>query len=311
MYRLIHFYKFSPINNVPIFWQDHKTRCLQLDLKGRVYIASEGINGTLGGIEKNIQTYKDCLRSQDGFADVFFKEEPSETMPFFQLKVKLRKEIVALKYPSALLPQESSVKFLEPREWRKVLESEKDFVLLDVRNHYESKIGHFEGAVVPEVENFFDFPHWLKSSGLDRKKKVLMYCTGGIRCERFSSVMKEEGFEDVYQLKGGIINYAHQERGAHFKGKCFVFDDRLAIPVNPQDSEPISRCELSGVPCDTYINCANDRCNRLFLCSQEAAIQMDGACCEDCRRSPHKRPFDADNIYAPYRKWYHYTQSQK
>ena len=137
-----------------------------------------------------------------------------------------------------------------------------------------------------------------------------MYCTGGIRCEKFSAFMKAEGFKNIFQLHGGIINYAQKEDGAHFKGKCFVFDDRLAVAVNPKEPDPISRCEISGVPCDTYINCANPTCNRLFLCAREAAIQMEGCCSQTCKDNPHRRPFKVESIYTPYRKWYCYAESK-
>ena len=288
-------------------------RCTSLELKGRIYVTGEGINGSLAGSKENISAYKAFLRSLDGFSSTEFKEEESDFIPFYQLKVRIRREIVSLKNFSPPTPKQKTenfltAAFLEPRDWRRALESEKDYVLLDLRNHYESKIGHFEGAVIPAVENFFDFPQWLEESGIERSQKVLMYCTGGIRCEKFSLLMKQKGFENIYQLKGGIINYAQKENGAHFKGKCFVFDDRLAIPVNPKESEPISQCEISGDPCDTYINCANARCNRLFLCAREAAIEMEGCCSEECKASPAKRPLNLDAIYTPYRKRCHYAK---
>lgn len=306
MYHLIHYYKFSPIEDLHQFWLEQKLRCLALELKGRIYIAAEGINGSLAGSQENISAYKNFLRSLPKFFNTEFKEEECGYIPFYQLKVRIRPEIVSLK-TSAINPQQETGEFLEPHQWRWALASEKDYVLLDVRNQYESKIGHFEGAMIPAVENFFDFPQWLEGSGIKRRQKILMYCTGGIRCEKLSSLMKQKGFAEIYQLKGGILNYAQKEDGAHFKGKCFVFDDRLAIPINPKETEPISKCEISGEPCDTYINCANAHCNRLFLCAKEAAIQMDGCCSENCKGSAHKRPLNLDAIYTPYRKWYQYT----
>ena len=122
--------------------------------------------------------------------------------------------------------------------------------------------------------------------------------------------MKERGYQNLYQLKGGILNYAKEERGVHFEGKCFVFDDRLAVAVDPQQTQPISRCEISGVPCDTYLNCANMTCNKLFLCSKEAAIEMEGCCSEPCKNSQTKRPLDAAHAHQPFRKWYHYFQEK-
>lgn len=118
--------------------------------------------------------------------------------------------------------------------------------------------------------------------------------------------MKEGGWDDVNQLHGGILKYAKEEEGKHFEGKCFVFDDRLVVPVNPNDLEPIARCEITGKPADTYINCANMECNKLFVCSEEGARIMEGCCSEECKESEFKRPFDPENAFKPFRKWYNY-----
>lgn len=118
--------------------------------------------------------------------------------------------------------------------------------------------------------------------------------------------MKQKGWNDVNQLHGGILNYAKEEGGKHFKGKCFVFDDRLVVPVNKNNLEPIARCEITGKPADSYINCANMKCNKLFVCSEEGAEIMEGCCSEECRQSEYKRPFDPDNAFRPFRKWYNY-----
>ncbi len=311
MYQVILYYQFSPIEDLQQFWFEQKLRCLALELKGRVYVVHEGINGTLCGLTENIERYKKFLHAYPGFENTEFKEEPCDFIPFNQLKVKIRPEMVTLKSDLPVDPNAQGGNYLEPSEWRRALESDEDFILLDVRNNYESAIGHFDGAIQPPLENFYDFPQWMKEANLNPRKKVLMYCTGGIRCEKFSAFMKQKGFQNVYQLRGGIINYAQKEDGAHFKGKCFVFDDRLAVPVNPKALEPIGRCEISNVPCDTYINCSNPECNRLFLCSRDAAIQMQGACSDACKNNPDRRPFNVDNIYAPYRKWYHYVESKE
>ena len=170
----------------------------------------------------------------------------------------------------------------------------------------EPGLGHFKGAITPDLDNFYDFPKWLDESNIPKDKKVLMYCTGGIRCEKFSVLMKDKGWDDVNQLHGGILNYAKKEEGKHFEGKCFVFDDRLIVPVNPKHLAPISNCEITGKPADTYVNCANMECNKLFVCSEEGAHIMEGCCSEECKQSEFKRPFDANNAFKPFRKWYNY-----
>ncbi len=304
MYEVILYYKFRTIDDPEAFCEEHKAFCRELGVKGRIYIGEEGINGTLGGTPGQIRKYKEYISAIEGFDNIDFKTDTSDYIPFARLICKVRKEIVAL-HKDDVDPARGG-KYLEPHEWKNVLESDEDYVLIDVRNNYESKIGHFEGAITPQVNNFYEFPQWLEEAGIDKDKKVLMYCTGGIRCEKFSVLMKEKGWKDVNQLHGGILRYAKEEGGEHFKGKCFVFDDRLVVPVNERDMEPIARCEITGKPADTYINCANMECNKLFVCSEEGAKMMEGCCSEECRQSEYKRPFDPENAFRPFRKWYNY-----
>ncbi len=303
-YEVILYYKFSKIDDAEAFCTAHKAFLKELGVKGRVYISDEGINGTLGGTPVEMQRYKDFLRSLKGFEDTEFKEDAHETIPFAKLICKVRQEMVAI-HVDGLNPEDGGY-HMKPHEWRSVMENRDDYVMIDVRNNYESNVGHFEGAIKPDVENFYDFPQWLDEADIPKDKKVLMYCTGGIRCEKFSVLMKKKGWDDVNQLHGGILNYAKEEGGKFFKGKCFVFDDRLVVPVNKDNLEPIARCEITGKPADSYINCANMECNKLFVCSEEGAEIMEGCCSEECKASEYKRPFDAENAFKPFRKWYNY-----
>ncbi len=248
--------------------------------------------------------YKADLRAIPGFENTEFKTDESDYIPFSKLICKVREEIVSL-HVDGVDPKDGG-NHLSPAEWRRVMEEQDDYVMIDVRNNYESKIGHFKGALKPDVENFFDFPQWLEEAEIPKDKKVLMYCTGGIRCEKFSVLMKEQGWDDVNQLHGGILRYAKEEEGKHFEGKCFVFDDRLVVPVNPKDLSPIAKCEITGKPADTYVNCANMECNKLFVCSEEGAHIMEGCCSEECKQSEYRRPFDPENAFKPFRKWYNY-----
>lgn len=304
MYEVILYYNFTHVEDADRFCKTHKIFCKELGLKGRIYISSEGINGTAAGTKEQIESYKEFLCAQPGFEHTEFKQDQSDYIPFAKLICKVREEIVALH--KADVDPKFGGNHLKPQEWRQVMESGEDYVMIDVRNNYESVIGHFEGALKPDLENFYDFPKWLEEANIPKEKKVLMYCTGGIRCEKFSVLMKEEGWEDVNQLHGGILNYAKEEEGKHFKGKCFVFDDRLVVPVNPKDLVPIAKCEITGKPADTYVNCANMQCNKLFVCSEEGADIMEGCCSEECKKSEYKRPFDPENAFKPFRKWYNY-----
>jgi len=309
-YEVILYYNFEPIEDPETFCKEHKQKMKDLGVKGRVYIGQEGINGTLGGTPEQIQNYKEFLWSIEGFEDTQFKTDEDDTVPFAKLICKVRDELVAI-HMDGLNP-ENGGNYMEPEEWRKVIENRDDYVMIDVRNNYESKVGHFEGAMTPDVDNFYDFPQWLEEAEeeIPKDKKVLMYCTGGIRCEKFSVLMKQKGWDDVNQLHGGILRYAREEGGEHFEGKCFVFDDRLVVPVNKDNLQPIARCEITGKPADSYINCANMECNKLFVCSEEGAQIMDGCCSEECKQSEFKRPFDADNAFRPFRKWYNYFDDE-
>ncbi len=304
MYQVILYYNFSHVESPDTFSKEHKKFCKELGLKGRIYISGEGINGTVGGTADQITAYKNYLWSLPGFENTEFKEDESDYIPFAKLICKVREEIVSL-HIDGVDPVQGGT-HLQPSEWRNVMESGEDYVMIDVRNNYESKVGHFKGAMTPDLDNFYDFPEWLAGVDIPKDKKVLMYCTGGIRCEKFSVLMKEEGWEDVNQLHGGILNYAKEEGGVHFEGKCFVFDDRLIVPVNPKDLKPIAQCEITGKPADTYVNCANMQCNKLFVCSEEGAHIMEGCCSEECKQSEYKRPFDPENAFKPFRKWYNY-----
>jgi UPF0176 protein len=306
MYQVILYYKFTYIDDPGVFCNEHKKNLKKMGVKGRVYISKEGINGTLAGTPEQMAEYKNYLRSLEGFHDTDFKTDDSDEIPFAKMICKVRDEIVAI-HVDGLDPAEGG-RYLEPSEWREYMESNKDFVLIDVRNNYESKVGHFEGAITPDVDTFYEFPEWLEKTDIPKEKKVLMYCTGGIRCEKFSVLMKKKGWDDVNQLHGGILRYAKEEKGKHYKGKCFVFDDRLVVPVNKENLEPIARCEITGKPADSYINCSNMDCNKLFICSEEGAQLLEGCCCEECMKSEYKRPFDQDNAFKPFRKWYNYFE---
>lgn len=304
MFEVILYYNFHDIDDADRFCKEHKQFCKELGVKGRIYISNEGINGTLAGTKEQVETYKKYLLNIPGFEDTAFKSDTADYLPFAKLICKVRDEIVSLHIDD--VRPEHGGNYLEPQEWRNVMESGEDYVMIDVRNNYESKIGHFEGALTPDLKNFYDFPKWLEEVNIPKDKKVLMYCTGGIRCEKFSVLMKEEGWDDVNQLHGGILRYAKEEDGKHFKGKCFVFDDRLAVPINPESTEPITKCEITGKPADTYLNCANMECNKLFVCSEEGAQIMEGCCSEKCKQSEYRRPFDPENAFRPFRKWYNY-----
>jgi UPF0176 protein len=199
---------------------------------------------------------------------------------------------------------------VSPEEWQKMLdERDENTVLIDVRNHYEWDIGHFEGAELPNLEQFREFPRYakeLKEKRDPKKTKVMMYCTGGIRCELYSALMKEEGFEEVYQLQGGVIKYGIEAGTKHWRGKLFVFDDRLSVSISEKEpSELISQCIYCKTSTDYYYNCANMDCNELFLACTSCAKEHLGCCCASCETAPRVRPLAVEERPKPFRRLSH------
>ena len=300
-YYALAYYIFEKIEEPHHEVKKQKKFFKELDATGRIYISEEGINGQMSGSQEACEKYMDFLRADPRFAKAHFKIHPTEENIFPRMTVKYR-ELVAL-------GEEADAKkggeHVSPEKWREMLESDEDYLILDVRNDYEWKIGHFEGATLPDLKNFRDFPTYadgLKEEVDPSKTKVMMYCTGGIRCELYSALLKKRGFEDVYQLDGGVINYGQKEGRKHWKGSLFVFDDRLACSIDNKPADPISTCSFCEAPSDKYFNCANMDCNELFLCCEKCADEREAACSEECKCAPRKRPYDRSKGNKPYRK---------
>ena len=231
-FQVVAFYKFIQLDNLD-YMQDLFLGFLQSqDIKGTVLIANEGINGTIAGKTKNILEFKSFVEKLDLLSDSDFKISFSAKEPFPRLKVKIKDEIVSIGNKLAN-PTEVVGEYVQPEEWNALI-SQKDVMLIDARNTYEHSIGSFQDSIQPETTNFREFPDWLtelENAKPDKNKKIAMYCTGGIRCEKASSLMKAKGFKNIYHLKGGILNYMEKidEDDSLWGGECFVFDDRVAL----------------------------------------------------------------------------------
>ena len=276
---VILFYKYVAIDDPPQFATEQRELCVRLRLKGRILIASEGINGTLAGPVEAVNDYVRELHADPRFADVQMKVSNGDANTFPKLMVKVRPEIVTLG-AGPLVPEQHNQ--LSPAEWKRMIEQEPDVVLLDVRNSFESAAGRFAGAVVCEIEHFRELPDYVAQLEALKEKKVLMYCTGGIRCEKASALLRSRGFENVFQLHGGIVTYQEQFGNEHWQGECFVFDQRMTVRVD-DGLVPIGKCAHTGRTTSRYVNCLHDPCHRLFILSEEAEREnRDHLLCPRC-----------------------------
>ena len=276
---VILFYKYVEIADAEIFSGRQRALCESLDLKGRILIASEGINGTLAGAAENVNRYVAALRADPRFSDIEIKRSPGDAGTFPKLVVKVRREIVTLN-AGAIPPDKNN--HLSPGEWKEMMEQDRDVVLLDIRNRFESDAGKFENAVTCDIEHFRELPEYVDRLQDLKKKTVLMYCTGGIRCEKASTLFRRKGFSNIFQLHGGIAAYQEQFGNEHWLGECFVFDQRMTVRVE-EGLKQIGRCAHTGRETSRFVNCLHDPCHKLYLLSREAeAENRNHRLCPEC-----------------------------
>jgi len=284
-YRILLYYKYVKIEDHEEYSNLHLKFCKSIGVKGRILIAEEGINGTLSGTVEQAESYIYAMRMDTRFRDMEYKIDEADEHAFKKLYVRPRSEIVTMHLENDLDPNVITGKRLKPKEFLEALQ-EENVVIIDARNDYEYDIGHFRNAIRPDVQNFKQFPEWIKKNEeLLKDKKILAYCTGGVRCEKFSGLLVREGFKDVNQLKGGIISYGkHPDtKGKLFDGKCYVFDERISVRVNFTDEDiVVGKCKICGEPCDRYINCLNDNCHDQFICCENCGEKFNGACSKEC-----------------------------
>ena len=269
MYRVASFYKFMPFTDSDLdgLQEILEVQADELQLGGLIIIAPEGVNGTVCGAPAALASFTQFLTSHLGLAE--FKESESESLPFVRFKVKRRDEIVTTSTRTAVIDAEAG-EYLTPADWHDLLSKRSEEILvLDVRNKYETALGVFEAAIDPEINNFKDFSDYVSSSEIPKDKTILMYCTGGIRCEKASVEMKRQGYDKVFQLHGGILKYLEEYPDGHFHGECFVFDRRVALTKDLEPSTTYGLCPHCGDPGKEKIICDN--------CGEEAKV------CRDCR----------------------------
>lgn len=297
-YRVLLYYQYVPIEDGETFAQKHLADCKELGLKGRILVADEGINGTVSGTIEQTNAYMELMKNDPRFSSTIFKIDEAEQNAFKKMHVRYRPELVNLSLEDDVNPLELTGAYLDPKEFREAMLDENTIVI-DARNDYEFDLGHFRGAIRPEIRSFRELPQWIRDNKEQfMEKRVLTYCTGGIRCEKFSGWLVREGFKDVGQLHGGIATYGKdpEVQGDLWDGQMYVFDSRIAVPINQKEHVIVGRDWFDGSPCERYINCGNPECNRQMLASEENEAKYLGACSHECRVHPNNRYIKAHQL---------------
>ncbi len=273
------FYKYVTMDSPEQFRDSWLQISKTLGIRGKILVGTEGINGTVSGTQDQIDAFEAKIREDPRFSDLTFRQTPADRHPFKKMIVRVRPEIIHSSFNVSL---ETKGDYVTSESLKTMLDNREDIILLDARNDYESKIGKFKDAIAPDIKVFRQFQDVAKNIDLPKDKKIVMYCTGGVRCEKASAAMKKEGFTNVSQLHGGIIDYINKFPDTHFEGRCFVFDARLSIPSGPKNSV-ITVCELCHNPAGDYINCAHKRCDKMFVVCQDCRKNMIGTCSKNCK----------------------------
>lgn len=314
-YSILLYYCYADIQDTEAYREEHHLFCVENNIRGRIIISSEGLNGTVSGKIEDCEKYMRYIHSDARFAKTEFKVEVYNKHAFTKIHVRVKSEIVhsSLRH---IDPKVKTGKHLSPNQF-KSLKDQEDVVILDVRSNYEHELGRFKNAMTLDIDNFRDFPDKIKELEHLKGKKILTYCTGGIKCEKASAFLLDQGFEDVYQLHGGIIRYGLEAGGEDFEGKCYVFDNRISVDVNKVNPSIVSRCHVCGTHSDRMVNCANPKCNDHLAICEECGWQLDGACSDTCKEHPEKRSYDGTgyyqkntNGYNPY-KWLHRNKEKE
>lgn len=300
-YEVLLYYKYVLIENPEAEMARQKELCQRLQLSGRIIVAREGINGTVEGTKEHTEKYIEEMDKDGRFTNIHWKKSAGDGQSFPRLSVKARKEIVSLHLGICDIdPNQTTGVHLRPEELHEWIKNGKQFYIVDMRNVYEHKVGHFAGSILPPIENFRDLPKVVEQIAHLKNKTVLTVCTGGVRCEKASGFLITQGFTDVYQLDGGIVSYMEKYPNEDFKGKLYVFDNRVVMgPPGKQagfytddiNHEVVGRCDVCGEPSEHFVNCANPVCHRHFIACEKCLEKSAGLahCPGGCVLSRHGR----------------------
>lgn len=283
--RTLSFYRYVKIKNPQELRDQLFTKWSALDVMGRIYLAKEGINAQLSLPLKNLKKFQKELYEDQRFKDIPFKiAVEDDGKSFYKLTIKVKNKIVADGLNDKTFDSSNTGTHLNAENFNKLMNDERTLVI-DMRNQYESEIGHFENAVCPDADTFREELQLVKKLLKDKEERqILLYCTGGIRCEKASAYLKHLGFKNTYQLQGGIIQYAKEVKeknlACYFKGKNFVFDERIGERIT---EDVISKCHQCNTSCDTHTNCKNDDCHLLFIQCEKCREKLAGCCTQKCQ----------------------------
>jgi UPF0176 protein len=286
-FEVLLYYKYVNLESPKRIMREQKKLCEELKLKGRIIVSTEGINGTLEGKRKNTQKYIDEMGEIPEFFDISYKRSTGTGKAFPKLSVKIRPELVSAYMPE-LNPNDVTGKYISSEELHDWYLNKKEFYLVDMRNDYEYESGHFKGTIFSDFSNFRDLPKIVEKLKDMKDKTIVTVCTGGVRCEKASGFLVENGFSDVYQLKDGIQTYMENYPNEHFLGKLYVFDNRLTFGVNidSPDHVVVGVCRHCKGASDHYVNCELNTCHRHYI-SCENCIDETGFyfCSKKCKES--------------------------
>ncbi|MES2668550.1 MAG: rhodanese-related sulfurtransferase [Patescibacteria group bacterium] len=279
--QVLLFYKYVTVEDPETFSSWLRDLATEHGLLGRILVAEEGLNGTVEGSEEDTEAFATALLEDERFSDMQVKRSAGNGNAFPKLSVKVREEIVGTRFPKQVDPRVRTAPRIAAEELRSWYENGKEFVIVDMRNDYEYRSGHFKDSVNPGLENSRDLPGALPKLDHLKDKTVLTVCTGGVRCEKMSALLLEEGFADVYQLDNGIHGYMEKYPGQDFEGALYTFDDRKTMDFGG-DRDVVGRCTLCAAPAELYANCANDLCHDHFIvcetCSGGRSVFCSAAC---------------------------------
>ncbi len=297
MGTILLYYKYVTIQSPIEIQKWQKELCASLGLTGRILLAHEGINGTVGGSDEATQAYIAAMQQHPLFGDIDFKTAPGGCEAFPRMKISIKKEIVHLGIDPEKLTVQNTGQHLTPQQVHELLDNPpKDLVIIDTRNSYEVAVGKFNNAIDPQTRYFRQFPDWVDQNVDSLKDKtVLMYCTGGVRCERATAYVNVKNVaKKVYQLEGGIHRYIEKYPNGHFRGKNYVFDNRITVRVN---QDVLSTCLNCPTASDEYFNCLNALCNKHFTSCQACLEAFEKTCSSKCqelikhKQTPERQPF--------------------